>query len=377
MKVRNSNFELMRIISMLMIVMGHVLYHGNLITNSKNPTLSIAFTFIFYFLLLHVNSYVLLTGYYQSNSKFKQSKLWALISSTMFYKIVIMVLFAWLGLIKLTKVQILWELFPLNINEYWYVKYYFFLYCISPILNCIINRTKKSEQKKILLVLFLILSLIPFFTGGKAFSNSGYNLTNFIFLYLIGAYLRENPVKESYLFKNISKNAYKLVLLSLLMFMVIFNVMLHYVCIEFSTYNSVFKDLFGGIDSMTSAYSNPIIIFQTIFYFLYFETLDIKSKFINKVSSLTLGVYLISDNSFVRMYMYKWLGIDNGPIYSYEYLIYLFIDVAIIFVVCAGLEYIRQIIFKLVRKLKITKRFREKYYNYLKSLKVNNIATER
>ena len=127
-----------------------------------------------------------------------------------------------------------------------------------------------------------------------------------------------------------------------------------------STYNSVFKDLFGGIDSMTSAYSNPIIIFQTIFYFLYFETLDIKSKFINKVSSLTLGVYLISDNSFVRMYMYKWLGIDNGPIYSYEYLIYLFIDVAIIFVVCAGLEYIRQIIFKLVRKLKITKRFREK-----------------
>ena len=147
MKVRNSNFELMRIISMLMIVMGHVLYHGNLITNSKNTTLSIAFTFIFYFLLLHVNSYVLLTGYYQSNSKFKQSKLWALISSTMFYKIVIMVLFAWLGLIKLTKVQILWELFPLNINEYWYVKYYFFLYCISPILNCIINSVSFAECK--------------------------------------------------------------------------------------------------------------------------------------------------------------------------------------------------------------------------------------
>ena len=40
MKIRNSNFELMRIVSMLMIVMCHTLGHGGLINNSQNQTLS-------------------------------------------------------------------------------------------------------------------------------------------------------------------------------------------------------------------------------------------------------------------------------------------------------------------------------------------------
>ena len=368
MKIRNSNFELMRIVSMLMIVMCHTLGHGGLINNSQNQTLSFVFTFLFYFILLHVNSFILLTGYYQSTSRFKQKKLWSLISSTMFYKIVIMIIFLWFGLIKLTKVQILWELFPLNIDEYWFVKYYFFLYCLSPILNYLINRTTKKEQTRILLILFFILSLIPFVTGDRAFSNTGYTLTNFIFLYLIGAYLRRNPVKESYLFKNLSKKSYKLILLSLLLFVVNFNVMIHYVSIELSKYNVVFNDFFNGLDTMTTCYSNPLLIIQTILYFLYFETLDIKSKFINNISRLTLGVYLISDNNFIRMYIYKWIGIDNGPIYSYKYLIYLLIATILIFTFCALIEYIRQIVFKLIRKTKMSKKIREKYYNYLEAL---------
>ena len=371
MKERNSNFELMRIISMILIVTCHTLGHGGLMRNSQNDTLSIIFTFIFYFVLLHVNSFVLLTGYHQCNSKFKQSKLWYLISSSLFYKVVIMIIFSSLGLITLTKVQVLWEIFPLNVDEYWYVKFYFLLYCISPILNYIINRTNKQEYKNSLIILFIILSVLPFFTGGKAFSNGGYNLTNFILLYFIGAYLRKNPVKESYLFKNLSKNAYRLILMVLLLFVVTLNFMIHYISIEFSKCNTVFNEIFNNFDMMTSVYSNPLIIIQSVLYFLYFETLDIKSKFINKVASLTLGVYYIHDNNFVRGYIYKWIKIDNGPFYSYKYLIYMIIAVLTIFIICSMIEFIRQLIFKLIGKLNISKKIKIKYYNYIKSISFN------
>ena len=70
---RNSNFELLRIIAMLFIVLYHIIIHGQVLGNSVNAGLSIIIYLVMYMTLVHVNSFILLTGFFQSTGKFKQS----------------------------------------------------------------------------------------------------------------------------------------------------------------------------------------------------------------------------------------------------------------------------------------------------------------
>lgn len=365
-KERNSNFELMRIISMLFIVLCHIIIHGHIIENCLNQSLKFIFEAIEFFIVIHVNSYVLTTGYFQSKSEFKQSKLWSIITSSLFYRIVIVILLTSLGLLSLTKTQLMRELFILNIDHYWFLKFYFFLYIISPILNKLIKSVDKKGLQKIILILFIVFSVIPFITGNKAYHNNGFSLINFIILYFIGAYLRKYPIKNSFLFKNYSKNLYRTILVILFLSFFLINFALHNTLTLLSSSGSVFYELFGQIDCIS--YSNPIVILQSISYLLFFETLDIKSKFINNVSKTTLGVYMIHDNEYMRLHLYKWLNIDR-QFYSYKMLIYVFGCMILIFVVCSIIEFIRLKVFKFIYNRKISTKIRGKYYKYINSLK--------
>lgn len=88
---RNSNYELMRIISMFMIVVYHIILHGNVLGNYQNEGAVLLTKFILFIAIVHVNSFILVSGYFQSTSKFKQSKLWSIINQSLFYRIIILV----------------------------------------------------------------------------------------------------------------------------------------------------------------------------------------------------------------------------------------------------------------------------------------------
>ena len=92
-KDRISNYELLRIVSMFFIVMYHAIHHGNVINNCLNEGLKVILEFIMLVLVVHVNSFVLVTGYFQSKSNFKQSKLWSIINANWFYKSIIIIIF--------------------------------------------------------------------------------------------------------------------------------------------------------------------------------------------------------------------------------------------------------------------------------------------
>lgn len=64
-KIRNSNFELMRIISMFLIVLYHTIYHGHIIQNSTTLFLKTFFLILEIITIVHVNSFVLVSGYYR------------------------------------------------------------------------------------------------------------------------------------------------------------------------------------------------------------------------------------------------------------------------------------------------------------------------
>ena len=72
-KTRESNFELMRIISMFMIVLWHVIIHGRLLGSSTGLT-NLIYNLLLCVFIVHVNSFILASGYFQSNNNFSLKK---------------------------------------------------------------------------------------------------------------------------------------------------------------------------------------------------------------------------------------------------------------------------------------------------------------
>lgn len=365
---RKSNFELLRIIAMIFIIIYHVIVHGRVIENSTNETFKTIIEIILFTIIIHVNLYVLLTGYFQIEKKFNSKKVWEITNASLFYKITIMMLLIMIGLIKVDKVTILKELSPINIDDYWFIKNYLFLYCISPFINKLVKNITKKEYETMLFTLTIMFSILPYLTGTKAFNNNGFTLYNFIYLYLIGGYIKLYNIKNNYIFKKINDEKYKLILITLFILCIIMNFSIYTTTNQLRNHGEISKEIFGNIHVMSKLYSNPIIILQSTLFFLYFETLNFKNKATNYVAKLVFGIYLIHDNIFLTKYIYKWLKIDNGPIKTYFFILNILAAAVIIFVISGVIETIRQKIFKFIYNRKISKKLREKYKSYTNRL---------
>lgn len=370
-KLRNSNHEMMRILSMFFIVLWHVILYSNVLT-SPNENIKIICNLLLFIIVVHVNSFVLVTGYYQSKSTFKQSKLWQIINSSWFYRVAIMLIFLIFGLESISKVQILKDIIPVSIDNYWFIKMYLLLYCLSPFINKLIKVLDKSTYQKLLITGLIIICIIPNFTNGEFLFNNGYTLYNFVYVYLIGAYLREYPLDKSYLFKRFSINLFRITMIFIFFSCVFINNATFYLGKQMAGVNGLFDVISNSISINILNYSNPIVIIQSIAYFAFFTTLTFKSKFINKVSGLTLGIYFIHENDHLRSKLYEWLGILQAPKTSHMILIKIIILAFVIFIGCAIIEFIRQVISKFISKRKIVKKIKEKYYDWCKSIYLKN-----
>lgn len=360
MKERNSNFELMRIISMLFIILWHIIMHGGMIENCYNQFIRVILRMFQWVLIVHVNSFVLLSGYFQSKSKFRLSKLLELFFQVVFYLNLIFLIAVKFGFIENYTMATIWgNIAPYSIYNYWFIQVYFILYIFSDYINKFIDRLDRREYKNLLILLFLILSIMSFVTGGRFFGNIGYNLYNFVFLYMIGGYLRRYPLRETYHFKRFSKNGYLFLMLFGFFFMAFINFCMFYFVDNVITGDSyLFKDFIERINYSDLSYSTPLVIIQTICYFELFGMVSIKSKLINFVSSCTFGVYLFHDNNIVRGYIYKLLKIDNGFYGGYDMILHMFCVLMFIFLVGFVIEVIRKVIFYLLDKFILIKKIK-------------------
>lgn len=362
-KKRNSNFELMRILSMLMIILWHIIIHGKIIENCTRDSLKIFYQFLEFFLVVHVNSFVMLSGYFQFKNPFRVSKLLKNINLCWFYRIIILIFLTLIRVWQPTHLEIFQQTFILDLGIYWFMDIFIFLYCISPYLNRLISLLNKKEFKRLLFLLFMIFSIIPYITGHKTYANNGYTLSNFIFIYFLGAYLG----KYSISFK-LSKKKSQFLYVSIFIGMGLINFLLTKGAEKIIVYNSFSSELGSNIIISSLNYSNPLVIIETIGYFLFFTTLSFQNKLINKISICTIGVYLLHDHPAIRGNLYCWLNIDTNLIFSYRFIINVVIAMELIFICCSLIEWIRQGLVKLMCKLKI--------FKYLKNQLVKFIETK-
>ena len=218
-KERNSSFELLRIISMFLIIMHHYSFHGGF-------DFMIPFSMKLYFVQcldmggkLGVNLFVLISGYFLCKSDFKWKRIIKLEVEVIFYSILIGVIFHFLMPERESIKDLIKELTPLRTGSYWFYNTYFVMLLFAPFINKFLVSLEKTDLKKILFLMSVLWVLIPVLpkVGALQMSRLGW----FIFLYLCSAYIRFYP--EDFSFKNktfllFGIGIYILVLLSVLSF---------------------------------------------------------------------------------------------------------------------------------------------------------------
>ena len=364
---RESNLELMRIVSMIFIVLYHIIIHCKFLERAEGAS-SFFLLLIESLILVHVNSYILLSGYFQCKSKFKMSKVLSLNNADWFYRIIYLILFSALGIVEADHISIFLGIMPFDYNNYWFINNYLLLYLMSPLLNRIITTCNRKQFKNIIIASFIIISVISTITMDCTVDAfSGRSIETFVLLYLIGAYIRLYPPEMWQKLKNWTREKCQLIYFLGYIFMALLSFMAVLLHQDMSPLGELMRFLGNIINNFHITFASPIIIIETVFYFLFFRTLTIKSKLINKISPACLGVYLISENYYVRTKLYDLLGITK-IIVTRKVIILSILAAVCIFILCSMIELLRKWLFKKIYNTKLAKKNREFYRSYLEKL---------
>lgn len=331
-KQRSSNLELLRIISMFLIVMHHFAVHGGFQLLEKKLSLNkIIIQILSGGGQLGVNLFILISGYFLIDSKFKINKLLKLVFETFFYSFVIILLFIVLkSNLNIGIKEVITSCLPIIYSSYWFVTCYIVLYLFVDYINPIIRELNKKKYFQLILLLLLLWSIIPSFTLGKP----GYSpFVWFIFIYLVVGYIKLYPYKFMFKFKiNL--------ILGILFYLI---VLISFIIFDYLK----IPDVSFGKGVTHFAQTNSIFIFlSSVFLFLAFKNIKIKNyRLLNIVSSTTFGIYLIHDNYLMRKFIwteyfkvYEHFEDDNLLFYSLKIII-------LVFIVCSLLDFVRQKIF--------------------------------
>lgn len=352
---RNTSIELLRIISMIMIMFHHFAYHGNFEWNFNEVTLPhLWYDFILMGGKVGVDIFVLISGYFlieNTEKLFQPKKLLKFWGQVVFYSIVTYLLSVMLRLNAFEIKQLIKVCLPITYPGWWFASTYFMLYLIHPFLNKLLHGLSKTEYQYLILMMVLCWSIIPTATTQLFESNS---LLWFVTLYGIAGYVNLYGGNQ----KLQSKHYFSLYFMVLI---ITYTVSTTFLFLgtkkeEWSTHAIDFFEI-----------ERLPILLMAITLFMGFVTLKMNyHKWINMIASATFGVYLIHDSSYIRYYLWTNIFKINQYQDSTFLILYSILVVFILYVSCTMIDLIRK---KLVEKPYML--FVNHYtYYFLKSFKI-------
>ena len=340
---RNYNLDILRIISMLMIItlhycnFGYHIYKTGTVGN-KTPILWLIFAFSY----VAVNLYVLISGYFLSESKFKWKKVFKLIIEVLFYSIIIGAVFMIFKWRTFTSFRDILKVFlPVLSGTYWFISTYLVMYILSPYLNRFIKTMKEKEYRDFLIICGIIFIICNNIIPGSNMIDStrGYGILWFMYLYFVAAYIRK------YDFPKI-KNIYYL---GIYVIAILITFGSRYLFMNYLSSIDIFKEN----QTLLYSYNSITMFIASVSLFLFFKNIKMKEilpKGINNVAVATFGVYLIHENFLVREVLYdkvlKVTYFATKPFYVKASV--MIASILAVFCACAIIDMIRKKIFDLI-----------------------------
>lgn len=182
--VRQSNFELLRILCILGIITMHTwgMFYGN--ATGLNLTFGVLINSLFN---TGVSIFMLISGYFGISWTVK--KYLRLEMKIIFYSV--------LSMLVISYMQNSWNLkdvakafLPVVSGRYWYITSYVLIFIFSKFLNRVPEILGKKEFKKLLFLMFLVFSIIPTIVQFDIMNDGGKGVINMLLVYYIGRYIK-------------------------------------------------------------------------------------------------------------------------------------------------------------------------------------------
>ena len=363
---RDYGIDLLRIISMLMVPMVHVIGQGGILTAAVPFSMQYESAWMLMsFLLVAVNCFILITGYVYYGKQTRYYRLATLWIEVLFYSIIIMVIIYFMFPADFSLESIWKGILPTfytngQFSRYWFFTAYAGMFLISPFINMALEHFDKKQDLAVFLSLFVAFSLLPtVLSQDMAFNlNQGYSVLWFVVLYYTGGLLNKYEI-----FKKLKSGKWLLI---------------YIVCCLMSWAIGYALQSWGFIETgfdiyAFNCYLSPLYFIGGIALFCVFKNINITGPFsislIKFFAPVCFGVYLIHDNMSVDHYFLsgKFAFLANmDPVSMVLGIILCGVG---IFVACSLIDWIRELLF---RKLKVKSRLaclEEKIYlkfdNYL------------
>ena len=315
---RQSNIELCRIVSILLVMLVHTTF-----ATFGWETQSLGIQTLAAFSIIGVNVFVLITGYFSVKLK------WTTLVNIAF------ICFFWM-LVKNVGRFLVGETISISAlffitKSNWFIPCYIGLLFLSPLLNLF---SDKANKKTLLGGAFSLLLIevwfdwLPPTPGLSIGTQGGCSVLSFAILYLVARYIKLYGIPAW--FKKSSLIIYILCSLSL--------VVLNVISIKIG----------HPLPKLVFTYNNPIVILSSVAFLMMFEQVNFSSKSINHIAKSTLAV-LLGHTALFFLYTKQFSYIyDNYS--GLQVVAYWALAIFVVFCTSVVIDQIRILLYKPIEK---------------------------
>lgn len=266
--MRESNFELLRLVAMFFIVIYHMFLFF-LSPIDDNPL------YVAIQLPLHIGVplFVMISGYF--GIKFSPKGLFKLLAKTFVLAVPLMLAYClWQhqGIKEMVK-----SLLFISHTPFWFIRSYIMLFLVAPVVNHYLENITPTRRLYLMLALGWIAVYLGT-VGGDSSLAGGKNLANFLFLYCLG-----NCVSHCELTSFKKMGGVKWLCL-----WIVANLLLVAIYIPFH------GSLVGkGIFRLFYSYCGPGMILNALLLFMAFKRFSFRSGMVNYIASSCFAIYLL------------------------------------------------------------------------------------
>lgn len=277
MPTRQSNIELLRIISMLMVLAVHVdgaslglpAPNGDFASLSGHDIWRLAVESV---AIIGVNCFTMISGYFGIRLRWRSAL--SFLFECLFYSVSIYI-FGCISFGKFSWSDWIESWMVLSHTDLWYVPAYFGLMLLSPIINAGLDALPRRLFTWTL-ILFAAFNIWCGWWWNGSFNPTGYTIVQLILVYMISRYIRLHISSEAI------RRHWSLVIIVFIV-----------------SVAAIFASAVYLPSRQAFAYNSPAVLLSTVSFFLIFLSFEITVPLINYMAKSAFAVYLIHKNPVI------------------------------------------------------------------------------
>lgn len=365
--VRNYGIDLLRMLSMYMVCVLHVIGQGGIFDGTRNMPGKYCIAWLLEIsAYCAVNCFALISGYVGVTAKFRYRNLVRLWLQVLFWSCVLALGCKFFYPEAVSGKDLLKSLFPASTGAYWYFSSYVLMFFTIPLMNFLLLNAEKSLLKTFFFTCFVLYSLLgclPGLEGLGAQLKAGYSAIWLAMLYMVGGFVRLHCIEELFSIapnaRNYLVNCYNGVI-SWLFATPARRLLIYAACVGITFIirtggHFVVTKLIGSdpICCRIVSYLSPTIVLCSLLLLDFFAKLAVGqrlARIIQMASPIAFGVYLIQNQRQIWKLVFRgafeYVGVKS-PIWLLPFAI--LASAAGIYVVCSMLDWLRLKLFKLLK----------------------------